>query len=284
MKQYQDPPRTSSARVGAALLIAGAVMLGETGCVMEPSTYVVEDDYPTARYDDHVVYYTDAGRPFYYLGGAVVYVPRSYPGYEALVINYRRHPTDYRYHGYSGDRDHDNRPPPDRFEQPRRPPSSGYTSDIRRDNPPPSRQYGNSRPPPPPTEQFQPPQRTWTDSSQPAPRTEMTRRGPPPDSDAPSYSAPASRDQWQPTQRDQRDGGGRGDSSFGRTDRSESPAPRQSRMDAPSGRDPGYVSSRGADRQDRRDQPSRRTERGSAPSDGDDQGVRPPDGQRFRDQ
>lgn len=267
MEQNQDPAMTSSTRTLTAFLAAAAIALGATGCVMEPGTYVVEDDdYPTARYYDYVVYYTDVGRPYYYLDGAMVFVPETYPGYQGLVVNYRRHRTYYQQHGYPG-----NRPPPDRFDPPRRASPPDYANDVRRNSAPPPRQYGETRAPAP--ERFQPPQRNWSDSAQPAPR-----RGPPSDANMPSQSASASRDQWQPAQRDW---GGRGSSAFERT---ESPAPRPYRTEESAGREPSYMPSRGADRSDRWDGPGRGARRGDTPSDAGDQGVRPADGQRFRDQ
>lgn len=273
MTQTPYPAKTSTTRALAAILVAGTVALGATGCVVEPGTYVIEeDDYPTARYYDYVVYYNDTGRPFYYLDGAVVFVPETYPGYEALVINYQRHRGHGKHQGYPG-----NRPPPDRFDPPRRPPPPNYVNDVSRNSQPPPHQYRDNRPPSQTSERFQPPRTSWTDSAQPAPHSAPTRPRSP-DRDTPSYDTPVSRDQRPPSQPDW---SGRGSSSFERT---ASPTPRQYRADDSPGRESPNLSSPEPERASRWDGSGRSTQRGYTPSDRDDQGVRPMDGQRFRDQ
>lgn len=53
-------------------------------------------DFVPMCYGSHTVYYDDLGHPFYYMNGAVHYVPRSYRWYSRLLGHYRRHQARYR--------------------------------------------------------------------------------------------------------------------------------------------------------------------------------------------
>jgi hypothetical protein len=44
--------------------------------------------YRPMYYNGYVVYYDNYARPYYYYGGRVMYVPRGYVGYGALVGHY----------------------------------------------------------------------------------------------------------------------------------------------------------------------------------------------------
>jgi hypothetical protein len=67
------------------------------GCVVavRPAPVVV-DEYEPVYYDGYVVYYDDAGRPYYYLDGGISYVPRTYVHYSVLVRHYDVHKVRYR--------------------------------------------------------------------------------------------------------------------------------------------------------------------------------------------
>ncbi len=95
-----------------AVLAATACSFG-TGCYVEdespPPAYVAE--YEPMYYDGYVVYYDDVGRPYYYVDGAVVWVPPTSPLYIGLVHHWRVYGPayhrwyahyGYRYHGYRG--------------------------------------------------------------------------------------------------------------------------------------------------------------------------------------
>ena len=77
-----------------ALVVLAASALG--GCTVETRPVAVtsaevvttDDDYEPAYYDGYVVYY-DAGRPYYYDRGAVVWVSPGSPYYGGLVEHYR---------------------------------------------------------------------------------------------------------------------------------------------------------------------------------------------------
>jgi hypothetical protein len=77
-----------------AALVAGAAPLA-SACYVE-ATPGVEYGYEPVYYDGALVYYDDVGRPFYYVGGAVVYVPATSPRYAFYVDHWRRYGTQYR--------------------------------------------------------------------------------------------------------------------------------------------------------------------------------------------
>lgn len=68
-------------------------LLGLTGCAVgmrAPGSGVfVEGGYSPLYYGDHIVYYDSFGRPIYYVGGNVHYVPRSYVHFGLLQRHYR---------------------------------------------------------------------------------------------------------------------------------------------------------------------------------------------------
>jgi hypothetical protein len=93
-----------------AALIAGFASMG-TACYAEdegpPPAYA--EGYEPQYYDGHIVYYDDAGRPFYYGGGAVVWISPSAPRYGFYVSHWHHYVPayrhwnahyGYRYHGY----------------------------------------------------------------------------------------------------------------------------------------------------------------------------------------
>jgi hypothetical protein len=86
----------------AIVLVASPLL---SGCVVEagpPVGYV--EGYAPAYYDGYVVYYDTVGRPYYYVNGAVVWVPPGAPGYPGLVAHWRTYGPAYNRwyvnHGY----------------------------------------------------------------------------------------------------------------------------------------------------------------------------------------
>jgi hypothetical protein len=74
-----------------AVASSGALL---SGCVVEevpPPAY----GYEPMLYDGYVVYYDDVGRPYYYVNGAVVWVPPSAPTYAVLVGHWHRYGPAY---------------------------------------------------------------------------------------------------------------------------------------------------------------------------------------------
>ncbi len=108
---------TSKIRAWALVAIgAGLVPMG-SACYVEPAPPpavavappVVAEGYDPQYYDGYVVYYDAVGRPFYYVGGAVVWVPPTSPFYIGLTDHWRGHRAEYarwherygaRYRGY----------------------------------------------------------------------------------------------------------------------------------------------------------------------------------------
>jgi hypothetical protein len=113
----------SLANGGIASVLALSLTLGMAGCaVWVPGdggfVDVGVDYYRPPYYGGYVVYYDGSGLPYYYRGGRVYYVPRSYGRYGALVGHYHRYRPEYhewyrskgyRYHDY---RAPGGRPPP----------------------------------------------------------------------------------------------------------------------------------------------------------------------------
>jgi hypothetical protein len=91
--------------IALALLTAASGSLA-SGCVAEdeapPPAYVT--GYEPMYYDGSVVYYDDVGRPYYYLNGAVVWVPPTSPLYIGFVNHWRVYGPAYRhwYYGHNG--------------------------------------------------------------------------------------------------------------------------------------------------------------------------------------
>jgi hypothetical protein len=92
---------------GLALAVAVAALAPfASGCYVEaeapPPAYV--EGYQPEYYDGYVVYYDDGGRPFYYMNGAVVWIPPSSPYYARYSAHWRTYGPYYRgwyaNHGY----------------------------------------------------------------------------------------------------------------------------------------------------------------------------------------
>jgi hypothetical protein len=85
--------------IALATLMAAFVPLG-SACYAEedypPPEYAAEDGYEPPTYDGYVVYYDDYGRPFYYSGGAVIWVAPSSPYYIGYVNHWRMYGPAYR--------------------------------------------------------------------------------------------------------------------------------------------------------------------------------------------
>ena len=91
-------------------LVAGAAPLA-SACYVGEDEPAAEYGYEPAYYDGAVVYYDDYGRPFYYSGGAALYITPGMPRYDFYVNHYRRYRPyyhrwytnrGYRYRTYRG--------------------------------------------------------------------------------------------------------------------------------------------------------------------------------------
>ena len=89
--------------------LACAAVVPLAGCYVDGPEPVYAEGYAPQYYDGYVVYYDDIGRPYYYVNGAVVWVPPGSPFYPGLVGHWRTyHPAyrrwyvhrGYRYRGY----------------------------------------------------------------------------------------------------------------------------------------------------------------------------------------
>jgi len=97
--------RAKTSPLFGLMALAGLLV---TGCVIR--TVQVADDGPPVEYgyqpvlyDGYVVYYTDAGVPFYWAGGVRVFVPVAYRPY--YVDHWRSHRAAYvRWHSHNGER------------------------------------------------------------------------------------------------------------------------------------------------------------------------------------
>jgi hypothetical protein len=69
-----------------------------SGCFVEevPPADYVDEGYAPMTYDGYIVYYDDWGRPYYYAGGAVYWVPPASPLYIGLVNHWRVYRPAYR--------------------------------------------------------------------------------------------------------------------------------------------------------------------------------------------
>ena len=90
-----------------ALLVASASLV--PGCYVEAAGTIPPPEYAygyaPVYYDGYLVYYDEVGRPFYYVDGAVAWVPRSAPVYAGLVAHWRAFGPSYReWHSHDGDR------------------------------------------------------------------------------------------------------------------------------------------------------------------------------------
>jgi hypothetical protein len=86
-----------------ALVVAlGAATAGCTATVRAPApafAVEAEADYSPLYYNRHVVFYDDYGAPYYFVGGRVIYVPRSAPSYRSYVRHYHTYrPAYQRWH------------------------------------------------------------------------------------------------------------------------------------------------------------------------------------------
>jgi len=85
-------------------LTAGFVPLG-SACYAEADVPppVVAEGYEPQFYDGYVVYYDDVGRPYYYVNGAVFWVPATSPFYVGLVNHWHAYgPAYHRWYGHYG--------------------------------------------------------------------------------------------------------------------------------------------------------------------------------------
>jgi hypothetical protein len=89
------------------LLAAIIVGASASACYVEedmpPPAYV--EGYAPQLYDGYVVYFDGVGRPFYYVGGAPVWVPVTSPFYAGLVGHWHTYGFAYnRWYGRYGQR------------------------------------------------------------------------------------------------------------------------------------------------------------------------------------
>ncbi|HLK41221.1 MAG TPA: hypothetical protein VKU41_30930 [Polyangiaceae bacterium] len=96
---------TLRARNVAVAALVAALSSVTSACYVEedvpPPGYA--EGYTPPLYDGYVVYYDDVGRPFYYLNGAVVWVPPTSPFYIGLVHHWRVHgPAYHRWYAHYG--------------------------------------------------------------------------------------------------------------------------------------------------------------------------------------
>jgi hypothetical protein len=98
---------TTFRRILVSALIACAPLAA--GCTAEVESPGEYDGYTPMFHDGRVVYYDQAGAPYYYNGGRTVYVERSHPYYGRYETHYRTYgpryqnwyrARGYRYHGY----------------------------------------------------------------------------------------------------------------------------------------------------------------------------------------
>ena len=87
-------------RMIVALALVGAVGVVSAGCFVPADGYsgpmVRTNYYQPMYYNGYLVYYSDAGVPYYYYNGAVVYVPRTYVGYNRYYSHWRGNRVHYR--------------------------------------------------------------------------------------------------------------------------------------------------------------------------------------------
>jgi hypothetical protein len=98
--------RVHSWIAGVGFLAIGGVMSGcyaEAEGTIPPPQY--EYGYAPVYYDGYVVYYDDAGRPYYYVNGGVRYVAETSPLYLGLVAHWRAFgPRYHDWHVHAGER------------------------------------------------------------------------------------------------------------------------------------------------------------------------------------
>jgi hypothetical protein len=93
------------------IMLCGLLVVSVTsGCYAEaggipPPEYA--DGYAPVYYNGYLVDYDGEGRPFYYVNGAVVWVPATAPIYAGLVAHYHASGPAYRnWSAHSGERYH----------------------------------------------------------------------------------------------------------------------------------------------------------------------------------
>jgi hypothetical protein len=82
-----------------SIMLIGASVLCGLGCTVQavPAAGVVNTvGYQPQYYSGSVVDFDLRGEPIYYVDDTVYYVPRSYVGYNTLVVHYRTHDRRYR--------------------------------------------------------------------------------------------------------------------------------------------------------------------------------------------
>lgn len=102
--------RSSLLAIGIATFASGcgsAVWYTEEPAAPPPAEAAVA--YEPVYYGPNVVYYDEIGHPYYYDGGAVVWIQPAWPGYYGYVDHYRRFGPAYhawypshRYGGFHG--------------------------------------------------------------------------------------------------------------------------------------------------------------------------------------
>lgn len=88
-----------------AFVVALLVPLASSGCYPDPEVPIVAEGYEPDYYDGRVVYFNDAGQPYYYDDvGVAAFVPVTSPYYVQYVSHWRLAGASYRrwyaYHGY----------------------------------------------------------------------------------------------------------------------------------------------------------------------------------------
>lgn len=88
-----------------AMLVVGSMFIA-MGCgvavrgpgieVSTPTVTVGTSYYTPLYHDGYILYFDTVGRPYYYVGGAVVYVPPGHPYYSRYTLHYRTHGAHYR--------------------------------------------------------------------------------------------------------------------------------------------------------------------------------------------
>jgi hypothetical protein len=81
---------------GVSALLVGIASAGSACYVEAEDAPPVYEGYQPQYYNGSVVYYDDVGRPYYYYGGAVVWVPPTAPLYGVYVNHWHTYGAGYR--------------------------------------------------------------------------------------------------------------------------------------------------------------------------------------------
>ena len=98
-------------RAVIGIAMAAVMTFGLASCVVsaEPAPVAASsstaDEYSPLYHDGYVVYFSNAGLPYYYLNGAMVWIPSTHPFYGRYVGYYGRH----RHHYWRWNRTHGRR-------------------------------------------------------------------------------------------------------------------------------------------------------------------------------